>query len=110
MPNPKNATEMIQQLHQQLTEEMREVATLQEQLRTDETKDTHLKQEIPQLQKQVEIDKHELFAVEADMPKIRAKIVQLQREKAKLQKELADAQHSLQDNIRKTNMKTHSLH
>ncbi|MEN9912678.1 MAG: hypothetical protein RLY66_86 [Candidatus Parcubacteria bacterium] len=105
MNNPKNVTEMVQQLQNQIKEEIHELTSIQEELRAHEAKAAQLKQEIPQLQKKVEIDRHELYATESDIPKLKAKIAEIQRAKLKAQSDLTNAQHSFQEGLRKSGTK-----
>lgn len=107
MNNPKNVTDMVRELQQQIKEEMQELSTIQEDIHAHETKIAQLKQEIPQLQKKIEVDKHELYINEADLPKLKSKLAEIQREKLKAQTDLTNVKHTFEDGLRKSGTKLH---
>ena len=102
-----NATESVQQLRDQINKELQEMAKLQEEIRAHEAEATKLKIEIPQLQKQIDLDKHKLQENDRDLPRLKIKLLDLQREKLKLQGEMTSIQNSFRDSLRNQSIKLH---
>ena len=107
MPKPLNAAESIKDVQKQISEEVAEMAKLQEEIRAHEAKALNLKLEIPKLQREIEVDKRQLYEAETSIPKLKSHLAEIQREKLGLQSQLTQVQKALQDGLRSQGIKLH---
>ena len=105
MSNSLNVTETIRQLEQQMKKTVDELRELNEELVQKMAEEGKLKQEIPSLQKEVEVDKHRLYEVDTSIPALKSKIALKQREHIKYQHDIAEIQKASLDSLRKLNQR-----
>lgn len=95
-----DTAQTIQHLKQELDKEMSELRELQGKLQQAHEDATKLNQEIPQLQRKIEEDRHQIYVDGSDADKYKKRIAEIQREKLRHQAEINQLNNSFRNDAK----------